>query len=72
MLGLSVSYDRIFQLENQLAVAVCEDIVKEDIVKKGVVCPAQLRKELFTSGALADLDHNLTSSTATDSFHGTG
>ena len=36
------------------------------------MCPAQLRKELFTSGALADLDHNLTSSTATDSFHGTG
>ena len=41
-------------------------------MKKGVVCSAQLRKELFTSGALVDLDHNLTSSTATDSFHGTG
>ena len=34
-LGLSVSYDRILQLENQLATAVCEDIVT-----KGVVCPA--------------------------------
>ena len=31
----------------------------------------QLRKGLFTSGALDNLDHNLTSTTATDSFHGT-
>ena len=37
-LGLSISYDRILQLENQLATAVCQDIEK-----KGVVCPAQLR-----------------------------
>ena len=39
---------------------------------KSVVCPAQLRKGLFTSGALDNLDHNLTRTTATDSFHGTG
>lgn len=32
-LGLSISYDRVLQIENQLATAVCEDIGK-----KGVSC----------------------------------
>ena len=62
-LGLSISYE---QLENQLATAVCQDIEK-----KGVVCPAQLRKGLFTIGALDNLDHNPSSTTAKGSFHGT-
>ncbi len=66
-MGLSVSYDWIMQLENQLATTVCED--KE---KKGVVCPAQLRKLLFTVGALDNLDHNPSNTTAQGSFHGTG
>ena len=66
-LGLSISYDRILQLENQLATAVCRDMEK-----KGVVCPAQLRKGLFTAGALDNLDHNLSSTTAKGAFHGTG
>ncbi|KAJ8034517.1 hypothetical protein HOLleu_21393 [Holothuria leucospilota] len=35
-LGISVSYDRILRVENQLAAAVCEGF-KE----KGVVCPAE-------------------------------
>ncbi len=66
-LGVSISYDRILQLENQLATAVCQDMEK-----KGVVCPAQLRKGLFTLGALDNLDHNLSSTTAKSAYHGTG
>ncbi len=66
-LGLSVSYDRILQLENQLATAVTEDIVK-----KGIVCPAQLRIGLFTLSALDNLDHNPSSTTAKGAYHGTG
>ena len=66
-LGLSVSYDRVLQLESQLATAVCEDFQK-----KGVVVPAQLRRGLFTIGALDNLDHNPSSTTAKGSFHGTG
>ena len=66
-LGLSVSYNRVLQLENQIAFTVCEDFKK-----KGVVCPAQLRKGLFTVGALDNIDHNPSSTTAKDSFHGTG
>ena len=45
-MGLSVSYDRILQLEDKLATAVCEDFRD-----KGVVVPAQLRCGVFTAGA---------------------
>lgn len=41
-LGISISYDRIIQMENQLEAAVCEHIAKE-----GVVCLTQLRKPPF-------------------------
>ena len=62
-LGISVSYKR----ENSLASALCARFEDDDIV-----CPSQLRKNLFTVGALDNIDHNLTSTTAQGSFHGTG
>ncbi len=65
-LGLSVSYDRVLQLESQLATAVCKDFKD-----KGAVVPAQLRRGLFTVRALDNLDHNPSSTTAKGSFHGT-
>ena len=66
-MGHSMSYDRILQLENQLATSVCE-LTKEI----GLVCPVHLRHGLFTTGALDNLDHNPSCTTAKDSFHGTG
>ena len=36
------------------------------------VCPPTLRKKLFTNAAIDNLDHNTSSTTAEDSFHGTG
>ena len=39
---------------------------------KGVVRPVHLRQGLFTVGALDNLDHNPSSTTAKDSFRGTG
>lgn len=66
-LRLSVSYDRILQLESQFATAVCENFQE-----KGTVVSAQLRRGLFTVGALDNLDHNPSSTTAKGSFHGTG
>ena len=62
-----MSYDRILQVENHLATGVCQHIAEI-----GLVCPSQLRHELFTIGALDNLDHNPSSTTATDSFYGTG
>ena len=66
-LGLSVSYSRILQVESQLSAAVCQQSSIE-----GVVCPSQFRRGLFTVGAIDNLDHNPSSTTAKGSFHGTG
>lgn len=37
----------------------------------GIVCPPSLRKGLFTTSALDNIDHNPTATTATTTFHGT-
>ena len=65
-LGLSVNYKRVAELEDQLASAVSAHFEKE-----GIVCPPNLRKGLFTIGALDNIDHNPSSTTAQGSFHGT-
>jgi len=62
-----VSYDRILELENQIATSLCNSI---NVI--GLVCPHQLHHSLFTIGALDNLDHNPSSTTSKDSFHGTG
>ena len=66
-MGICVSYDRVLELEDWIASSVCERF-KED----GVVIPACLRKGVFTIGDLDNLDHNPSSTTAVDAFHGTG
>jgi hypothetical protein len=66
-LGISISYDRVMELENSLACSASERFEEDK-----VVCPMQLRRNLFTVGALDNLDHNASSSTAKSSFHGTG
>ena len=66
-LGISVSSDCILELENALANAVCKRFEEE-----GVVCLTNLRKGLFTVGALDNIDHNPSSTISQDSFHGTG
>ena len=66
-MGISISYDRVIELEDLIATSVCKRF-EED----GVVSPACLWKGLFTVGALDNLDHNLCSTTVVTSFHGTG
>ena len=65
-LGISITYDRIVQVENSLAMSMCEQYKKDNIV-----CPSQLRKSVFTIGALDNVDHNPSSTTSQGSFHGT-
>lgn len=65
--GLSVSYQRIIELEDMLAISISERFEMD-----GIVAPACLRKGIFTIGALDNIDHNPSSTTATTSFHGTG
>ena len=39
---------------------------------EGIVCPLNLARNIFTTAAVDNIDHNPSSTTASDSFHGTG
>ena len=65
-LGLSVSYSRVLEISTELASKACSQFQRD-----GVVCPVKLRSGLFTTAAVDNLDHNPSSTTATDAFHGT-
>lgn len=65
-LGLSISYDRVMQISADLGNSVCHRFEEE-----GVVCPPKLKKSLFTTGCVDNIDHNTSSRTSKDSFHGT-
>ena len=64
--GLSIRYNRVLELENLLATAVCKQFGDEV-----VVCPAKFRKGLFVVRALDNLAYNPSCTTTQDSFHGT-
>lgn len=66
-LGLSISYDRVLEISTTMNNHVCEQYNRD-----GVVCPPNLRQGLPTMGAIDNIDHNPSSTTATGSFHGTG
>ena len=64
--GISISYDRIIKLENLLASAVSEQYKDQ-----GVVCPVNLRKNVYVVEALDNIDYNPSSATSKDSFQAT-
>ena len=64
--GVSISYDRVLEISAQLG-----DATVSKYVEDGVVCPPVLRRGLFTTSAMDNIDHNPTATTATTSFHGT-
>eukprot|EP00112_Aurelia_sp_Birch-Aquarium-sp1_P007906 Seg1863.1 transcript_id=Seg1863.1/GoldUCD/mRNA.D3Y31 product="hypothetical protein" protein_id=Seg1863.1/GoldUCD/D3Y31 len=66
-LGLSVSYDRVLEIENTMVRSLCTKFDEE-----GVVCPPNLAKSVFTTSAYDNLDHDPSSTTAKEAFHGTG
>ena len=55
------------QLEEWIATSVCEQFERD-----GVVAPTGLQKGLFTVCAQDNIDHNPSSTTAVNAFHGTG
>ena len=65
-LGLCISYDRVLQISTELGNTVCA-FYKET----SNVCSPKLRNGLFTTGCVDNIDHNPSSRTAKDSFHGT-
>ena len=64
--GISISYDRVLEVSAQLG-----DAAVSKYVEDGMVCPPDLRRGLFTTAAMDNIDHNPTATTATSSFHGT-
>ena len=66
-LELCISYDRVFQIQSDIANSVCQRYEMEK-----VVCPPNMRRFLFTIAAVDNIDHNPSSATAKDYFHGTG
>ena len=66
-LGLCTSYDRVLQIQSDIANGVCQRYEMEK-----VVCPPNMRRGLFTIAAVDNIDHNPSSATAKDYFHGTG
>ncbi|KAI9513583.1 hypothetical protein NQZ68_042112 [Dissostichus eleginoides] len=62
-----MQYEKLLHLTSDIANGVCQSFRVED-----VVCPPQLRHGLFTTGAVDNIDHNPSSATVKDSFHGTG
>lgn len=65
-LGLSVSYSRVLDISSEMAQKACKQFEQEN-----VVCPLKLKSNLFTTGAIDNIDYNPSSSTSRDSFHGT-
>ena len=65
-LGLCISYGQVMDISTDLANSVTAQFEKE-----GVVYPQKLRKDVFTTAAIDNIDHNLSSTTASDSFHST-
>ena len=63
--GLCISYERVLEISVQLGDATVSKYVK------GVVCPPVLRKGLFTTAVMDNIDNNPSATTATTSFHGT-
>lgn len=66
-LGLSISYDRVMEISTAMNNRICEQYHSDH-----VVCPPNLQQGLFVTAAIDNIDHNPSSTTSTDSFHGTG
>lgn len=62
-IGLSISYERVISIEDNITKSLCKKYNDEE-----VVCPPDLEPVTFISGAIDNLDHNPTSATA---YHGT-
>ena len=66
-LGLSISYDRVLSISTEMGNKICDRYERDN-----AVCPPNLRAGLFTTAAVDNIDHNPSSTSAHDSFHGTG
>ena len=66
-MGMGISYKRLITISSQVGNAVIKRFEND-----GVVVPTSMMKGAFTVGVVDNIDHNPSSTTASDSFHGTG
>ena len=66
-LGICINYKRVLNIEN-----LHKDTILRQYDRDGYVCPTQLKKGSFVVGAIDNIDHNTSSTTAEGNFHGTG
>ena len=66
-IGLSISYKHVLEIENLTANAICEQFGAD-----GVVCPLKLHRNIFATAAYDNIDHNPSSTTSKEAFHGIG
>ena len=64
-LGLSVTYDRVQNIQTSIAQSICESFEE-----KNAVVPLTLQQGKFTLSAIDNLDQNAKSATAQTNFHG--
>ena len=65
-LGLSVSYNLVLGISTELGNKICHHYKVAN-----AVCPPELNGGLFTNAAVDNIDHNPSSTSAHDAFHGT-
>lgn len=65
--GLSIPYNRVLEISTDKG-----NMVGARFEAEKIVCPSYLNKKLFTVGAVDNIDHNPSSTTAMGSLHGTG
>ena len=51
--GVSISYDCVMNLRRSISSSVCMEYQANDLV-----CPVDLEKNVFTTAAIDNLDHN--------------
>ena len=68
-MGLSISYNCVMSI--QYSTILGNNLCHQFEMEK-TVCPPKLKGKLFTTAAIDNIDHNPSSTTAQDSFHGTG
>src|SRR6218665_2375511 len=64
-LGVSVSFDRVQEVSATITNALCAKYNQD-----GVVCPHPISSDIFVTAAIDNIDHNQSSNTASNSFHG--
>ena len=64
---MAFRYDQILSISIDVGNAICRKFQDENLV-----CPVRLRKGIFTSSTVDNIDHNPSSNTAKGSFHGIG